>query len=49
MNQSKKVNITLICHHCGHKWEYKGDKLEYAICPIRKCRYKVNINKNKII
>lgn len=48
MIQSKKhKTITLICHNCNHKWQYKGKSKFYASCPV--CVYKVNINKNKVI
>lgn len=33
--------MILICKHCHHEWEYKGNK-GYATCP--NCHYKVNVS-----
>ena len=35
--------MLLICHHCNHSWEYKGNS-KYATCP--KCHYKVMVSKS---
>lgn len=42
-----RSNMAIIvkCQHCGHVWSYKG-KLIKTNCP--KCRYKVNVLKQKV-
>ena len=38
--------MKVICHNCGHEWNYKGNSEFYATCPS--CYYKVNLEKNKV-
>ena len=38
----------LRCPHCGHEWQYKGDK-KFPTCPNSNCRYRVNRMKNRAL
>ncbi len=38
--------VELGCHHCGYRWNYRGESAFYATCP--RCHYKVRIPNQKV-